>query len=115
MHKFIDKIPDWFLLIVAAILGFVAFVCYTPTCYAQEVRKVNKTTVVVTSSPKPIAKQDTVKTDYKVIIDNVVYPVYLNPTSGTMFIVRISQRTGKPYRCYTIKGKKIKDLFNERI
>lgn len=111
MRKIIDSIPDWLLLTIGAILGLIAFVCYTPTCYAQEVRKVNKTTVVVTSSPKQLAKQDTIKTQYKIVIDGVTYPVYLNPTSGTMFIVRISQRTGKEYRCYTVKGRKIKDLF----
>lgn len=104
------KSYDWFLLIMEIILGVVVLVCHVSTAYGQEVYKVSKTTVIV-NNDKSHAKQDTIKTQYKVVIDNVIHPVYLNPKSGSMFIVRTSRKTGKSYRCYSIKGTKIKDLF----
>lgn len=109
MKKIINS--DWFLLIIAAILGMIALISYTPTTKAQSITKVNKTTVVITTNTP--AKQDTVKTKYVVIIDSIAYPVYLNPKSGSMFIVRTSKKTGKPYKVYSIKGYKINELFRK--
>lgn len=110
MRRIIDSIPDWLLLTIGAILGLIAFACYTPTAHGQEVYKISKTTVIV-NNDKQHAKQDTVKTNYKIIIDNVAYPVYMTSTSGKMFIVRTSQKTGKQYKVYSIKGRSITKMF----
>lgn len=113
---------DWFILIVCSILGFLAMLYYTPTTHAcpirasewvcQEVRRVSKTTVVVTTN-KTHAKQPAVKTQYTVVIDSIQYPVYMNPSSGKMYIYRVSRKTNKPYKVYSIKGIKINDMFGK--
>lgn len=108
MKKLLNS--DWFWLILAGIIGLICLFMYEPTTTAQSIRKINKTTVIVEQDPQHV-KQDTILTKYKVIVDSTIYPVYMNSKSGSMFIVRISQKTGKYYRCYVIKGKKIKDLF----
>lgn len=110
MKHIMDKTSDTFILIVCCVLALIALLLYVPTTRAQNVYKISKTTIIVKTDTQH-AKQDTVATQYKIILDDKVYPVYMNVKSGSMFIVRTSQKTGKQYRCYTIKGKKIKDLF----
>lgn len=103
---------DWCILIACAILAFLSALYYTPTAHGQTVQRVSKTTVVVRTD-KSHAKQPAVKTQYTVVIDSIQYPVYMNPSSGKMYIVRISKKTGKSYKVYAIKGYKINELFNK--
>ena len=55
----------------------------------------------VFSVEKTVSQQDTIKTvfAYKDSKDNI-YPIWLNKKTGSCFVIRISGKTGKPYRQY---------------
>lgn len=77
----------------------VAFCIATSACsQAQIKREGNTFSVERTTSQQSL---DTVKTvfAYKDSKDNI-YPIWLNKKTGSCFIIRISGKTGKPYRQY---------------
>lgn len=67
------------------------------TCAGQVVRN-GKT--FSKESTKSITKSDTLVTEYKWKVKDIEYPIIINKSSGTCFIGKISNKTGKYYRSY---------------
>lgn len=80
------------LLFISIIMLFCCFVC---KAQRSVVREGNTFSVVYNQ------QQDTIKTvfTYKDNKGNI-YPIWLNKTTGSVFIYRINQKTGHPYRQY---------------
>lgn len=84
------------LFIMAAML--LAFSVNNSSTYAQSVKK-EGTTFVVSSSR---SKSEPTKTKYTWKVGDVEYPIYIS-ASGSCYIIKTSNKTGKEYKQYLPK------------
>ena len=80
----------YFILAVMILMSII--------CTAQIQRQGNNF-----SKESSITKSDTICTNYNWEIKGVIYPIVISKSSGSCFVGRISNKTGKYYRQYLPK------------